>query len=390
MARREFKGAATPTRLTSGIGAGDTSFNINDNSGWPTGGANGAFYVTLDPGTPDEERVLVGTQAGGLCSSVTRGQDNTSAKSHGVGADGSVIHSSAAVDYDEANRHINVTTDDNHTQYMRTDGTRHDLTGRHSAGTVVPTAVPTAATVGDVAAEGSGVNLARATHVHGHATGVPVSIGTANAAGVSGSFPRLDHVHEIGAGAIDGSPMFAAGVVDSAALGAAAVIAGKIAAGGVSATNQIADGIISLAKFLSEAGTSFTPTFTGATITLGTGGLSYGRYFKLGRLVFGIAGFRLGTGGNVTGGGAVIGYNLPASLTAQDNDSGGVSTGWITAARSFDSSTSAVFSGLGIIDPDECKAWVTAGASAEWNDTSPFNWDDGDVFASLFVFESTT
>lgn len=388
MPRREFKGAAIPTRLTSGIGAGDTSFNINNNSGWPTGGANGAFYVTLNPDTADEERVLVGSQAGGLCSSVTRGVDNTSAKSHSVGADGSVIHSSAAVDYDEANRHIFVTTDDNHTQYMLTAGGRHDLTARHSAGSVVPTATAVAATVGDVAAEGSGVNLARATHVHGHATGVPVSIGTANAAGVSTSFPRLDHVHELGAGSIDGSALFAAGVVNSAALAAAAVIAGKIAAGGVSATSQIADGIVSLAKFASEASTAFVPVYVGSTVTIGTGGVNYGQFFKLGRLVFGIAGFRLGTGGNVTG--SPIGYNLPASLTAADYDPGGSSTGWITAARAFDSSANAVFSGLGIIGPSSTTAYATAGTSANWDDLTPFNWGEGDVFASLIVFEATT
>lgn len=390
MATREYKGNAKPTKLSVGINATDLSFTVDDPTGWPTGGVNGKFYVTFDANGPLEETVLVQSQAAGICtiqSLSDRGVDDTTAAGHAAGTN--VIHSFSATDAREANRHINNTTDDNHTQYMRTDGTRHDLTARHSAGSVVPTAAPPDLSAGATAAEGAGTTLARAAHVHGVPTGVPSSVGTSNVAGVSTSLPRLDHQHDIANGAIDAAALFGAGVVDSAALAAAAVTAGKIAAGGVSATTQVADAILTFPKFASVASTAFTPSWTGVTVDLGTGGNQYGQYYKLGRLVVGIAGFRLGTGGNVFGGG-VIGFNLPASLNAADYDTGGSSTGWITAARSFDSSASAVFSGLGIVDPDECKAWVTAGASAEWDPVTPFNWDAGDVFASLFVFESTT
>lgn len=204
MPRREYKGAAVPTRLGAGIDAVATSFSINDATGWPTGGANGPFFVTIDPGLSTEERVLVGSRSGTTLSSVTRGVDDTLASSHAAGADGTVIHSDSATDNNEANEHINITTLDHHTQYMKTDGTRHDLTARHSAGTVVPTAAPTTILAQDTsAAEGSGVNLARATHVHGIATGTPSSVGTSLAEGTSTEFARRDHVHTISDAAAD-------------------------------------------------------------------------------------------------------------------------------------------------------------------------------------------
>lgn len=374
MPRREFKGAAIPTRLVTGIGTSETSFSINNNSGWPTGGANGTFYVTLDPGTADEERVLVTTQAGGLCTGVARAQDNTSAKSHPAGADGTVIHSSAAVDYDEANRHIFDTTIDQHTQYMMASGTRHDLTARHPAGTVIPTTTAGAAAVGGSAAEGSGVNLARATHTHGFATGAPVSIGTANAAGVSGSFPRLDHVHEIGAGAIDAAALFAAGVVDSNALGALAVIAGKIATGGVSATAQLANNIVSMAKMLAEDPVSYAPTAASFSsnndMTVGTGGTTYGFYYKFGLLTFGWTGFSMAADGNFPSGGTLV---IPLPVTVKNLGSGYRGFGAARARRSSDSFI-ASGTGVAVIGSTRVTNIATAGSSAEWDATTPFNW----------------
>lgn len=52
-----------------------------------------------------------------------------------------------------------------------------------------------------VAAEGTGTALARATHVHDVDTGVPVDIGTANAAGSGSSLSFANHVHKMSAGA---------------------------------------------------------------------------------------------------------------------------------------------------------------------------------------------
>lgn len=182
MARREYKGNAIPTRLTAPIGAADTSFSINNNSGWPTGGANGPFSVILEPDVAGkEEHVLVGAQSGGNCTSVTRGYGDTTGTTHGVGADGSVIHGTTKNDYDEANRHINDTTLDEHTQYMKADGTRHDLSARHTYGAALG---------------------ARPT---------PVAVGTALAAGSGAQAAAGDHVHIIGAGAINATTLFAAG-----------------------------------------------------------------------------------------------------------------------------------------------------------------------------------
>src|SRR5262245_48159284 len=116
MPRREFKGAAAKTRLSTGISNSATTFDIVSVSGWPTGGG-GPFYITLDPGQSSEERCLVTSRTGNTLNSVTRGVDDTTAVLHSAGADGTVIHAHAAVDSNEANRHIYDTTIDEHTQY---------------------------------------------------------------------------------------------------------------------------------------------------------------------------------------------------------------------------------------------------------------------------------
>lgn len=208
MAIRDYKGNAKPTTLSGGILATSTSFAIDDNTGWPTGGANGKFYVTFDPDGPLEETILASSQSAGTVSVLLadRGVDDTAPADHTAGT--VVIHSYSATDAREANRHKFNTVDDDHTQYMLSAGGRHDLTARHSAGTVVPTAAAVAAAVGASATEGAGVNLARATHTHSFATGAPSSTGAANAAGASASFPHLDHVHAIGAGSIISTAAF--------------------------------------------------------------------------------------------------------------------------------------------------------------------------------------
>ena len=214
MARRQYKGNAVPTRLTAPMGPGDTSFAVNSSSGWPTGGANGPFSVILNPDESGvEEHVLVANQAGGNCTGVTRGIGDTTAVAHSIGADGTVIHGTCRLDYDEANRHLNVTTDDDHTQYMLTAGGRHDLIARHTAGTVVPTAAPVA--IGTALAEGGGGLLARSTHVH------TVGAGALNNANmfVAGTIPA----GILAAGAISSAGMFAAGIVNDTALGADSV-----------------------------------------------------------------------------------------------------------------------------------------------------------------------
>lgn len=408
MARREYKGAAVPTRLTTGIGISDTAFTLNANTGWPTGGANGNFFVTLDPETPNEERVLVGAQAAGVCSSVLRGQDNTSAKTHAVGIDGSVIHSSAAVDYDEANRHINVTTDDNHLQYMRTDGVRHDLTARHPGGTVVPTAIPVA--IGTGLAEGAGTNLARSTHVH-----------------------------TIGAGAINSSGMFTAGIVNLAAIGTAAVGSDELVNDSVINT-KIADAAIDDENFFSTGlspiivsatnpgavganriwfnttaaklallrrnagdtawevvsafgpGINYTPTLTNFSVGAGS---NVARYTRQGRTIVVHGWIKMGTGATTDANPFFV--SLPVNAV----DTTHAEFFFHGAARGFDLPGGGAYAAVGLVrggtsnaggtDFDRIGIFATAGSPA-WNNVTPFTWNgpSQDGFSWFATYEAAS
>ncbi len=214
VARLNHAGGAVITTITANINATDLSISIASATGWPTGGVNGEFYVTIDPDLPGEERVLVASRSGTtltVASTPKRGVDGTTAATHTSGA--KIIHSFSGQEADDANNHQATTTLDDHTQYMKTDGTRHDLTARHSAGSVVPTAVPVA--TGTALAEGSGTNAARA-----------------------------NHVHTIGVASINTANMFAAGVVDAAAIGADQVGTSEIAPVSVTSAELADDAVI--------------------------------------------------------------------------------------------------------------------------------------------------
>lgn len=87
---------------------------------------------------------------------------------------------------------------------------------------------PTSIDPDDAGSAGVATTLSRSDHQHAMTTGTPASVGTANAEGSGTGFARDTHVHDIGAGAIDGSGLFAAGVVNNAALGAGAVTPAKV------------------------------------------------------------------------------------------------------------------------------------------------------------------
>lgn len=404
MAIREFKGNSKKTAISGTITPTSVSWAIDDPTGWPTGGVNGKFYATLDPDGPTEETVLVQSRSAGtltLAGTGDRGVDDTTAADHPAGT--KIIHSASATDFREANAHINDVALDHHTQYMKADGTRHDLTARHSGGTVVPTTTPGNLTTSQSAAEGSGVNLARATHVHGVTKGTPLATGTALAQGAAGTFADSAHVHTVGVGSINAANMFVADVVDSAAIGplqvtsaelaAASVIAGKVAAGGVSAANQIADGLLSIfTKILVEDPVSYAPTagsFSSANnLTTGTGGTTYGYYFKAGRLVVFLVGFSMAADGNLPAGSSI---RIPAPFTQKAL---GSMRGFV-AARARRSSDGFVASGTGVIQAGNNygENIATAGSSAEWDATTPFNWgtpgDGAGVIDAIGIMVST-
>ena len=104
MSRREYKGAATPTTLSASITNSATSLTITDATNWPTG----SFSLVIDPGLAGEEKVLATSRTGTTVTLTTRGYDNTTASSHTSGA---VIYPvPTAVDFDEANSHVNAST----------------------------------------------------------------------------------------------------------------------------------------------------------------------------------------------------------------------------------------------------------------------------------------
>lgn len=104
MARREYKGAATPTTLVSGITNSATSLTLTDSTNWPTG----SFSLVIDPGLAGEEKILATSRTGTVVTLTTRGYDNTTSASHLAGA---IIYPvPTAIDFDEANAHTVATT----------------------------------------------------------------------------------------------------------------------------------------------------------------------------------------------------------------------------------------------------------------------------------------
>jgi len=99
--RRSYAGAAPACTLTNSITSGDTSALLTgDVTNWTTT-ASGPFFMVIDPGLSTEEKVLVAARTGSSLSSITRGQDGTTAASHAAGATCYPVFT--ATDADQAN-----------------------------------------------------------------------------------------------------------------------------------------------------------------------------------------------------------------------------------------------------------------------------------------------
>ena len=99
--RRSYAGAAPACTLTNSITSVDTSALLTgDVTNWTTT-ASGPFFMVIDPGLSTEEKVLVGSRSGSSLSSITRGQDGTTAASHAAGATCYPVFT--AVDADQSN-----------------------------------------------------------------------------------------------------------------------------------------------------------------------------------------------------------------------------------------------------------------------------------------------
>lgn len=138
MSLRQFAGGAKPTKASGDFSAAATSFTVDDATGWPDGSV-GPFTIVVNRTGATAEKMLATARTGTIPASITvplpnRGYDGTSAAAHFTGE--TVEHVATAEDMRDANAHIFDTTTDAHLQYMRSDGTRHDLTARHGAGVV--------------------------------------------------------------------------------------------------------------------------------------------------------------------------------------------------------------------------------------------------------------
>ena len=95
--RKQYKGAAAQTTITSGINAAATTVQIASNTGWPS--STEPFYVVISPGTAAEEKCLATISSTTL--TLTRAQDDTTAQTHSSGA--TIYPVFTADEADEAN-----------------------------------------------------------------------------------------------------------------------------------------------------------------------------------------------------------------------------------------------------------------------------------------------
>lgn len=107
MTRREYR-AGIPTTLSADITSSSNPITVDTYTNWPTG-SGGNFWITIDAGKPQEERILCSAQSSGSITVAAsgRGQDGTTASSHTKGA--TVWPSWSAQDADESNAHIEAT-----------------------------------------------------------------------------------------------------------------------------------------------------------------------------------------------------------------------------------------------------------------------------------------
>ncbi len=344
----QYKGSAVQTTLAANITDVETTIALGSGTGWPDGAGSFVFVATIgDEANGDtEEKILCTAQAAGTLTVSQRGYDDTVAANWPQGT--MIRHTLSAKAMQEASDHI-------------ADATLHMTVADHAA-IAHDQSMMAANSIGSAQIQDDAVGTAELA---------PLSVTSAelaNLAVIAG---------KIAANAVGASEL-ADVAVDTAAIVDDAVTAAKVADGAIDNTLKILDGIITLAKLASEAPTTYVPTFT--NVTLGGGSVA-GAYFKLGRLVVGMAQFTLGGTGDVTG---TIECSLPVAAGTYGVD-------WLYAARGYDSSGSTGASGLGVILDGESvgKNVVTIGNNF-WGASIPWNWAPGDTLRSIFFYAAAT
>lgn len=115
MMLREYRGAAASSVLTDALGGSisDVTIVCDNLSNWPTGSGGRPFFVVIDRGKVNEEKILCSERVGNVLTVFAdgltngRGADDTSISSHNVNA--VIEHIFTATDASEANTHVNAT-----------------------------------------------------------------------------------------------------------------------------------------------------------------------------------------------------------------------------------------------------------------------------------------
>jgi hypothetical protein len=113
--RRQYAGGAKPTTLVSALGGSNSDLIVSgtDFTNYPDGSV-GPFYIVIDRGQVNEEKILCSSRTGNTINVYNvgltngRGADGTSVVAHSPSA--TVEHVFTAVDADESNSHVNNTT----------------------------------------------------------------------------------------------------------------------------------------------------------------------------------------------------------------------------------------------------------------------------------------
>ena len=365
--QRDYAGGAVETTIVSGINATDLGITIASSTGWPTGGANGPFFVVVDKGLAGEEKIEIQSRTGTsltVASTGKRGVDGTTASTHAAGA--TIAHCLTAQDIQEANSHIANTALDHHTQYLNV--VRHAAISHTQA-------MLGADSVGSTQIQANAVTASElANDAVDTAAILASNVTTAKIADSNVTTPKIADLN-VTTGKIADLNVTTAKIADlgvtTGKLADDAVNAAKLADNAVD-TAAILDAAITVAKIGFGAPSTYVPTFGGVVTATNV----TGHYYKIGRLIVGWAGCSIGAGG-VT---STITVSLPFA-------NGGGFDGVIAARGRATGGNSG--SGMGIIVNTEStgKNIVSIG-SDEWQQNIPFGWTLNSTIRTVFLYVS--
>jgi hypothetical protein len=114
--RRSYEGAAPAAQLTTDLASSTAALTIfcTDLTNWPTGVGGYPFYIVINRGKVNEEKILCSSRTGNVLTVYDvglvngRAADDTSISAHT--ANSVVEHIFTATDADEANAHVNASS----------------------------------------------------------------------------------------------------------------------------------------------------------------------------------------------------------------------------------------------------------------------------------------